>query len=172
MFWLKCILFPAVALPCFALELGSQLRNHTQCIEGHVAVMLCLAFHTRRQLLCWFSLLHPWTVSVPKIGPRDRTSFFLETDLVVRYSFSQWSSGSLNPKQNYIKLSWISRSPAWASAPLVWVWKISTVSCWALLDRNWKTWVSWRAASLTAISSRYFKVFYSSLPLFTLVYSY
>lgn len=79
--------------------------------------------------------------------------------LVLRYSFTPWSSGSPNPKQNCIKLSWISRSPAWASAPLAWVWKISTASCWALLDRNWKTWVSWRTTSLTAISSRYFKVF-------------
>lgn len=61
MFWLKCILFPAVALPYFALGLGCQLRNSAspQCVEGHVAVMPCLAFRIRSQLLSFLTYSAP-----------------------------------------------------------------------------------------------------------------
>lgn len=131
----------SMALICFGVKKSTRNSASTQCdalssISNKKTVTFLSDFP------CSITELNLALKQLLDLYPEER---LWDTDLIVRnalWSFSQRFSGSPNLKLNYTRLSWTSRSPVWASAPQVWVWKISTASCWALLDRNWKIWGS------------------------------
>lgn len=48
-----------VALACFGVRKSRRNSASTQCIEGHVSVIPCMAFPIRRQLLSFLTFLAP-----------------------------------------------------------------------------------------------------------------